>query len=116
MKPKHTPEPWSADLTRHTPSLSIPIQAAGVQHSVAAAPLDFYSTAWDKPAATYRQNATAKANAERIVACVNACAGIPDPAAAIRAAERALRSVLAQCGGDDDAFPEVRAALKLFPG
>lgn len=56
-----------------------------------------------------------EADAKRIVACVNACAPLgADPAKAISAMEKALRGVIAQCGGDDDAFPEVRAALALI--
>lgn len=34
----------------------------------------------------------AEANAERAVACVRACKGIPDPAAALEAARKALRA------------------------
>jgi hypothetical protein len=35
-----------------------------------------------------------EANAARIVACVNACAGIEDPAAALAEAKEALRKIL----------------------
>lgn len=45
-----------------------------------------------------------KADAERIVACVNACAGMADPAAEIqrlRAIEKAVRKLVAETTGDD---------------
>lgn len=58
-----------------------------------------------------------RANAARIVACVNACAGIRDPAEAIEKAKEALRGAanLIDCIGTTDCDKELakdcRAAL-----
>lgn len=62
----HTPEPWIADG-------SCRIQGNAPQH--------MYDIAHMKLMPFHVLNVSAKANAARIVACVNACAGIPDPAA-----------------------------------
>jgi len=76
--PGHTPEPWKTD-TR--PDLSMEIQTkAGVPVAVMA---------WNEH--------TMHDNAERIVAAVNACAGMIDPAAeikALRGVETALRALI----------------------
>jgi hypothetical protein len=75
---QHTPEPWhhSADLPQHGCRL---IHAA-----------DGYLVA-DAGRITRRTGAEMDSNARRIVACVNACAGMGDPAAEIAA----LRGMLA---------------------
>jgi hypothetical protein len=57
MSHTHTPEPWS--IEQHSP--------AGLCHIVR-----------HSGATTHIAEVVVKANARRIVACVNACAGIPD--------------------------------------
>lgn len=64
---KHTPEPWIFDLTEY-PSVHEKGGDAVCQMG--------YGDGDTMP--------NADANAARIVACVNACAGMADPAAAIR--------------------------------
>lgn len=54
--------------------------------------------------AAYYPDAVSQADQERIVACVNACAGIHDPAAAIREAREALSDVLAATAPIIDAW------------
>lgn len=81
--PAHTPEPWqhSADLPHHGCRL---IHAA-----------DGYLVA-DAGRITKRTGADMDSNARRIVACVNACAGMTDPAVEIAALRAALVSLLAE--------------------
>lgn len=76
---KWTKEPWDVHKWRI---------CAGVESGNSTLVCD---TAWNKKT---REVAANKANAARIVACVNALAGIPDPAAFVShvaAMERALR-------------------------
>lgn len=67
--------------------------------------------------------AEAKANAERIVQCVNALAGVPDPARALEAARKALEVCDDWIGrqtmtsGAAACLSEIRASLALLgPG
>ena len=61
MVDEHTPEPWSADWTK---------QQGTVVGSM-----------WEKDSGlTITANPSTNENARRIVACVNACAGIPTAA------------------------------------
>jgi hypothetical protein len=54
-----------------------------------------------------------RANVERIVACVNACAGIADPAAALAAARDALREADAALAEEDfRPWSPARAAIR----
>jgi hypothetical protein len=60
-----------------------------------------------------------KENAARIVACVNALAGIADPAAAIKAAREALEhacDTVPQSGAERMFIEECRRALALLGG
>lgn len=54
------------------------------------------------------EDVCSKANQARIVACVNACAGISDPAAVIKAA----RDVVARYESDDKYFSQAVHALE----
>jgi hypothetical protein len=73
MNTTHTPEPWSQSDTW-----------------VFAADREFISVSFGHKQFT-DQRASAKANAERIVACVNALAGIEDPEAFVKEAKAALQ-------------------------
>jgi hypothetical protein len=68
---KHTPEPWQAYPDGMITSYGIIVAQVEVEN------------AEDSPG-------TVEADANRIVACVNACQGIDDPAAALAAAREAL--------------------------
>ena len=71
MDEKHTPEPWRVgDQNGHG---GIVIETD--DRVVAAVYLNVVSTAWESGQNTIDQpqNAEAKANARRLVACVNAC-------------------------------------------
>jgi hypothetical protein len=93
----HTPEPWRA---KHDYEHRFSIETAdGI----------------DMPATAYRE-----ANAQRIVACVNSLAGIPDPAAALTQAREALemflRNYAADCDPDGEELDQARAALAALEG
>lgn len=75
-KPQHTPEPWRAsDYT-----------LAGSNAEAGACVMAAGDTVCDLPFNAGWTEAQARANAARIVQCVNACAGVADPAKAIEAA------------------------------
>lgn len=87
----HTPEPWDSYD-------SGPADTGGDGICVGSGP------------ALIADNLT-DANAKRIVACVNACAGFPDPAAAIEA----LRAVFyTGAAGNRDGAPKACIARSLF--
>jgi len=95
----HTPEPWRVE----TPYTSVGSDDvfAFTTNIIALHP------------------STARANAARIVACVNACAGLDDPAEAIREVRAALtdaRDRLAGMTGVPNPLPRVRAALAILDG
>lgn len=69
---KHTPEPWFVEFENH-------VYTADLQVFVA---LTWGSSKLDEP--------TIRANAHRIVACVNACEGIEDPAELRRQRDEAV--------------------------
>lgn len=78
MSTKHTPEPWAISSTEPHEVRSHPIYGRAVAYTIVHGIPDDVKTA----------------NAERIVSCVNACAGIEDPAAAIREAVLAMDGIL----------------------
>lgn len=80
---KHTPEPWTAE--EWTCHAKTSIRASGVYVA------EF--------AATGRHTDEAIVDAARAVACVNACEGIKDPAAALRKARATLGTVV-ECSSD----------------
>ena len=67
------------------------------------------------PGATDHSEGAVKANAARIVACVNALAGIRDPAAAVQAAREALKIALLYRPSERHR-EQIRAALALLEG
>lgn len=70
---KHTPEPWETDCHEHDePHLSITIRAVNDKH-------DKICRVWIDDAC-FDRNPQQRANAHRIVDCVNALAGIDNPA------------------------------------
>lgn len=79
MTTQHTPEPWRAyDLESSTPHIGTigPAGRGWLYETVA----DFYHDTDDSTSvvgAIYEPHPNAAANARRIVACINACAGIP---------------------------------------
>jgi hypothetical protein len=105
---KHSPEPW--ELARSTKaSRGESTVFAGLRSVAGAGPLsnDLKAT---------------KANAERIVACVNACAGVEDPESAVRVLRDAARTAALFINGDyEGRMPEgdvltlLRNALAIFP-
>jgi regulator of RNase E activity RraB len=102
MKTKHTPGTWRVILT-------------GPRRSEISTPGNPYVLA-----TVYEDNSNenARDNAERIVACVNACAGIEDPAAYIEAMRRELRRLVDLCDTEatmfDGSNPDTRAAHALL--
>jgi hypothetical protein len=84
-KVEHTPEPWRA--VHHNRAASILSDSHG----------PIAGTEGDSvPVAEQHENAN------RIIACVNACAGIADPQSAIAAARDALKWALANVTAPDD--------------
>ena len=74
---KHTPEPWN-----FTPPDGVERGMVGSSTHPWICELDDFDTA------------ESEANAQRIVACVNACTGIADPVAALEAVKEAIRTVM----------------------
>lgn len=113
----HTPEPWSLFTNRHPEtngkpwgcieSKSHPAGGAGVCPSGIN---------------TYWSGEIGRANAARIVACVNALAGVEDPAAAIREAMEAMKSLIEGWDFDEigqfdgELVERLRAALAKLGG
>lgn len=83
MTQKHTPEPWRVDEYKNPCLMFASIE---VDHGK----VKFIASVYTTNHSEYG-NETARANAERIVACVNACAGIHDPKELIEGADIALR-------------------------
>ena len=69
MQQLHAPEPWAISVDACGPAESSTICSTGDV---------ICECGWET--GTPAEQAEAAANAERIVACVNACAGIEDPA------------------------------------
>ena len=110
--PKHTPEPWQQhdDHPMYGPGYADAVwtsKGPGYGKVCRCAP---YTTATPESAA----------NARRIVACVNACEGIADPAAALAEVREILTALLpkveddASRPGDRWAPLSVRRALALL--
>jgi hypothetical protein len=100
MKTQHAPEPWRNEYG------TITAAQVGLLKPIVAN-------------VTHRRDR--EANAQRIVECVNALAGVADPASAITAAREALersRNWLASYpgGGALPALDQVCAALALLKG
>ena len=78
----HTPEPWNRNVS---PAWKYPIYAS--------ASGDESKRDWIHIAAVLPKNPNAEADLDRIVACVNACAGIAEPDKAIPAMLDILRAI-----------------------
>lgn len=81
---KHTPEPWMAGS--HGSVISTPIPGITIKSDV-----EYYGGHMICESIT-------KSNARRIVTCVNACAGMEDPAAEISELKRQRDELLASLG------------------
>ena len=109
----HTPEPWSIGSGSHVSGMwSGMIRIESLE--------DFHSNGVDYPdgstksytnvvCGTTGHSDTARANMLRIVECVNALAGVEDPAAAIREAMEAMKSLIE--GWDFDEIGQVDGEL-----
>lgn len=62
---------------------------------------------------TMKNKIKESADAERIVTCVNSCAGIPDPAAAIQAVKQLLSTIYEDTEGYADGAPDASAHDKV---
>lgn len=78
----HTPEPWTIDRWGH---VSAPSCGAGSK---------VLCPAFASPSGNHPQADEAEANTARIVACVNALAGVPHPQEAVKAAREAMVAAL----------------------
>ena len=85
--PKHTPEPWRVDMNE---SLKVRMIVSSSGEAVGKAPVAQILTT--NPYAVPEE--VQIANAERIVECVNACAGIDEPAKFIKAVELCAKAVI----------------------
>jgi hypothetical protein len=112
MKYEHTPEPW------------VNKGAGNIRSTATDQGIALVGTTWGDGAVSHNQNI---ANAERIVACVNGCAGIADPSAvkdmhyALDDAERLIGLILAGDEAVDAAdieatFGGINAALAKAEG
>ena len=87
---KHTPEPWELlDAEADKEYLRIRGTVLGGRYKIANVLWPNYSES-----ARDREAAETLANAERIIDCVNACAGMADPAAEIAELKRQLDELL----------------------
>ena len=77
MSTKHTPEPWECDTAGQPVIINGP-QREGIAQSIIAVIYDEQEPALGTDPSFNYDEETAAANARRIVACVNACAGISD--------------------------------------
>ena len=116
--PTHTPEPWNVERPFQDPGVYIAGPNTGLIAKLYVPEAMLYNG--DK-------QVSIDGNAARIVACVNACAGMTNPATEIKALRDALEScawVISECSvGKDklaDLFPirlsQARAALSAFGG
>ncbi len=114
---KHTPEPWTIDSSRNGFTSYVCIQGPFINGSGNPA------LCWIEANQPADVN---EANANRIVQCVNACAGIDDPDLLLRTAREALKAVAdgGWCKLEDGGYRVVihagapnaiHAALALFP-
>lgn len=99
---KHTAEPWEI--------YPAPLGVYGIRSDVGGYILHINprETGWGED----------EANAARIVACVNACAGMEDPAAAIASAKRALERAI-RCASpewDVHEIADYKNALRAIGG
>lgn len=83
---EHTKEPWCVSTERPN-IIKVDFSGIGSDHG----PL-IGSTCGHPSSGFFPDDAEAKANALRIVACVNACAGMADPAAEIAALKREIEA------------------------
>ena len=81
---RHTPEPWRVSDDGHRIYAGEPADSIAEECRRNVASFGGHSNDGTKQ----RQD---RANARRIVQCVNACQGIPDPKAAIQAVRKALK-------------------------
>ena len=97
---KHTPEPWELlDAEGDKEYLRIRGTVLGGRYKIANVLWPNYSES-----AREREAAETLANAERIIDCVNACAGIADPAAEIAELKRQRDELLAALNKYEEAF------------
>ncbi len=104
MDTKHTPVPWHVS----------PMAPTNIHASVNGKRLELFAAPWGP-------EAPAKANTARAVACVNACAGIADPAATLaevrKTLERCIMALAANGAPNCEAVKESRALIaKLGKG
>lgn len=103
---QHTPEPWYIFPNPWPPS----IRTSERGYEIARVQSPYTNS-------KYRDEE--RANGNRIVACINACAGIADPKAAIDAAREALTGIARQykpctaCDGVGSHTPDCKLALAL---
>lgn len=88
---KHTPEPWFSGLLANDETDGDASVLADGRGMVCIVPLrSLTGLSQDKPLDYQRTVENQKANLDRIVACVNAMAGIPNPEAFMAAARKML--------------------------
>ena len=99
---KHTPAPWHYSEENSRPS---------------GAQLIYAEDGWlvaDACGAFKRHDDERQANAHRIIACVNACAGMEDPAGTISLVRRALQFFLDDGGSDEECRDYLADALRAL--
>jgi len=105
MNTKHTPTPWQQTYgAQRDPVCTWPIATA-----VGNEPSEFYIHGMNEKYGTVDN----EANAARIVQCVNACAGIADPAAALASVRQLLKAWLRDIECPEDC-EEIRKILDMI--
>lgn len=95
---KHTPEPWHCNEVH-----------VDYGHILIGGPKDWIAdirTEPDDEGTPESNEVEAQANAERIIACVNACAGIAQPIAAIETAKVAIQQASAELLAELEEAPQ----------
>jgi hypothetical protein len=108
---KHTPEPWAIYYTENTglPSDPCPCVVIGQDGlSPKPEPQMTICVVTDKKSF----NATDAANVKRIVACVNACAGMEDPERDIWGLRHDLADYIAMFHAQSQKIKELKAELE----
>ena len=108
---KHTKEPWAIDQYGHIYGPYTPMSDA--QKKDAGVPVGIGAKRQPHIAAVHGKDAMA-GDGNRIVTCVNACAGIPNPAA-IPDVVDALREITEECPQGVDPATVPQAGIEAAP-
>ncbi len=113
MSAKHTPEPWIADDFAEGDGLRTRISLPD-HNGIPNAAIAYVQTnkTPDWPSEQRITATQAEANAARIVACINACTGLEDPAAELAALKAQRDELLAALKALADEYADPELAME----